>query len=382
MPSDRYETVLPSTEMRDGEPAPQDPKRRFERVDALGEGAMGVVELSHDHDIGRLVAIKSLKESHDPEQVLRFTREVQSLGQLEHQGIVPVHDVGRAEDGSYFLVMKHLVGESLESVIRRLRTGDAAMHATYSMHERLRICEAVLHIMEYAHERGVIHRDLKPANIMIGPHGEVTVVDWGLSKRIDRADEREAGSPDPAVAVEPDDAVARGSRVRTRAGTRMGTPIYMSPEQASGASHAVGTASDFYSMGVVFYEFLVLEHYLHDKVEIHDVLDGVRSTKPRLAYWVVRDDQQRLPIEIAYWLDKAMSKSATERFASSTRMREELQRLVDGKFSVVCPTTLTRRFFRVAMDTANQRPLVTLVALGALLGLAVFGAVSLVLALL
>lgn len=391
-PTPRNWTVLPATELRDGRPVVVDRARtRFEHVESLGEGAAGVVELTRDHDIDRLVAIKRLKDSEDPENVLRFTREVQALGRLDHPGIVPVHDVGRDDDGRYFIVMKHLSGETLDSIVQKLRDGDPDARRRYSVQERVRVCEATLRIMEFAHENGVIHRDLKPSNIMIGQHGEVTIVDWGLSKQIDESDEDAArqarvdvdrarpiaSAPIASNPVE-ETVVDGGGGHETHANARMGTPLYMSPEQARGAAAEVGVPSDLYTLGVVFYEFLSLRHYLEGRSEIHEILDGVVHEPARFAFWNMHEGEERLPIELAYWLKTSMSKSIVDRFESARAMREELQRVVEGRFAVVCPTTFTRRLFRFGMDSANRRPIVVLLGLLVAFGLAAFGAISLV----
>jgi len=301
--------------------------------------------------------------------VMRFAREVRCLGQLEHPGIVPVHDVGLAEDGSYFLVMKHLEGETLEALIQRLRAGNADSHAAFPMQERVRICEAVLRIIEYAHDRGVIHRDIKPSNIMIGRHGEVTVVDWGLAKQINIGDAAPSDGLADALENRTDslssDQTVDSRTSRTQTGTTLGTPLSMSPEQASGSFDVLGSASDLYSMGVVFYELLSLEHYIGTPNDITTTLDSVIGHDARLAYWVISPHQQRVPIELAYWLQKAMRKAPQDRFDSAMEMRNELQRAIGGHFDVVCPTTFSRRVFRCGMDSANKRPLLTLLAMAA-----------------
>jgi len=366
----RATTVLPHADLQ-GEQlvAVSRDEDRFDRVSRLGEGGIGTVELVRDNDIGRFVAIKQLKNTKDAHHILRFVREARCLGQLEHPGIVPVHDVGQSEDGSYYLVMKHLEGQSLEALIEKLRAGDAASHAAFPMYERVRICETVLRIMEYAHDRGIVHRDIKPANIMIGEHGEVTIVDWGLAKRMHEAELESDGATDGSPGETRD-------VFGTQVDAVIGTPLYMSPEQASGQLDSVGKASDAYSMAVVFYELLSLEHYLHGASDIGSVMHGVREGKPKLAYWVHSPHQERVPIELAHWLHKAMQKRPGDRFASVAVMRAELQRAAGGQFDVVCPTTLSRRVFRSGMDTANKRPVAMLLVLLAVALLAAYGAWS------
>jgi serine/threonine protein kinase len=121
-----------------------------------------------------------------PRASSRFADEVRAVGQLEHPNIVPVHDVGIDETGQHYLVMKYVQGETLESIIEHLAAGDPSYVARFPQEHRARIFLSILQALRYAHGRGIIHRDIKPANIMVGPHGEVTVMDWGLAKTVGR----------------------------------------------------------------------------------------------------------------------------------------------------------------------------------------------------
>jgi eukaryotic-like serine/threonine-protein kinase len=142
-------------------------RERFEELSSLGRGGMGEVSLAVDHDIDRTVAVKRLAGTTDPDTLARFVEEIRIVGRLEHPNIVPVHDVGVDAEGRYYFVMKHLQGESLETIIERLRVGDAAAHARFSFAARARIVHAVLNALAYAHQRGFVHRDIKPANVMM-----------------------------------------------------------------------------------------------------------------------------------------------------------------------------------------------------------------------
>jgi serine/threonine-protein kinase len=162
-----------------------DDKPRYEPIKALGEGGMGEVVLVQDQDIQRKVAVKKLKdESKSPAALLRFAEEVQVIGALEHPGIVPVHDVGIDESGQHYLVMKYVEGETLETVIEKLKAGSAEHVRRFSYEYRSKIFMKLLEAIRYAHSHAIVHRDIKPANIMVGPFGEVTIMDWGIAKRI------------------------------------------------------------------------------------------------------------------------------------------------------------------------------------------------------
>ena len=130
---------------------------RYQRIRPLGEGGNGEVDLWRDQDIDRDVAVKRLKQAGTPEVLAQFIQEVQTTGQLEHPGIVPIYDVGRDEEGRYFFVMKHVQGETLEQIIARLRAGDPAYRAHYSFEVRTQIFLQILHSVQYAHRKGFIH---------------------------------------------------------------------------------------------------------------------------------------------------------------------------------------------------------------------------------
>jgi serine/threonine protein kinase len=185
---------------------------RYEITRRLGRGGMGIVYAAHDRILHREVAIKVLDEIGSHAAAEHLLAEARILGRLEHPGIVPVHDAGTLTDGRVFYVMKLVRGERLDAAI-----------AARTLNERLdlflRICEAV----SFAHARGVVHRDLKPQNVMLGPFGEVLVLDWGVAKV--------AGSrADPDAVV--------------------GTPGYMAPEQERDAG-SVDARADIYALGVM-----------------------------------------------------------------------------------------------------------------------------------
>lgn len=258
-----YATVLPgnvNTPLT-GDAAPVDDAAsaaaawpRFEVVRLHATGGLGQVSVALDRELHRQVALKEIhpRLADQPESRARFLLEAQVTGSLEHPGVVPVYSLGQWPDGRPFYAMRLIHGDSLEDAIRRLH---AAPRDTAERELRLRkllrsfidVCDAV----DYAHSRGVLHRDLKPSNIMLGAYGETLVVDWGLAKTAAR---REA--PLAAEPCEPLLAPASGSTPETRLGSAVGTPAYMSPEQAAGALDLLGPASDVYSLGATLYTIL------------------------------------------------------------------------------------------------------------------------------
>ncbi len=219
---------------------PDVPGGRYQAGELLGEGGMGMVYRARDRVLGREVALKVLRpEVALPGVAQRLVREAGILARLEHPGIVPVHDAGELADGRVFYVMKLVRGERLDRFAAARPLGEV-------LRVFLRVCEAV----GFAHAQGVIHRDLKPANIMVGDFGEVLVLDWGIAK-VTGAAAAEEGSPAPVPAT-PD--AARGgapAEISTAAGTVLGTPGFMAPEQARGEVDQVDARSDVFSLGAV-----------------------------------------------------------------------------------------------------------------------------------
>lgn len=366
-------TVLPRVEWEGPHPRVKPSERhRFEELGLLGEGGMGEVVLAKDHDIERNVALKRLPENCDLGRVLRFVEEIRTVGQLEHPNIVPVHDVGVDSSGRYYFVMKHLRGETLESIIERLKAGDDAAHARFTMPVRIQIVLSVLNALAYAHQQGFIHRDLKPANIMIGPYGEVTVMDWGLAKRIRTPEKSE-------IPVAPSSA---RTVLQTQVGAVMGTPLYMSPEQARGEVDKLDERSDLYALGVVFHEFLHLEHYLEDRTELKAVLEGVQTVQPPIHVATLKAARYQVPAELDWFVARATRKNVNERFQSVTEMTDELQRIIRGECRVQCQRTLVKRVVGEAGKFADQRPMATIVATTVAVALFVAAIVNLAMTLL
>jgi serine/threonine protein kinase len=329
-------------------------RERFEELRALGQGGMGEVVLLKDHDIERTVALKRLSESQDLDRVLRFVEEIRTVGQLDHPNIVPVHDVGVDESGRYYFLMKHLQGETLESIITRLRQGDRAAHAQYPFQARLQLFLGVLHALSYAHRKGFIHRDLKPANIMVGPFGEVTVMDWGLARKYRQPGE---ASPSPEASGAPSGQGLRESAsLLTQAGAVMGTPLYMSPEQARGEHDQLDPRSDIYSLSVLLYEFLFLKHYLDGRESMADILEGVKTVTPRVETLPQHPAQPAVPAELRWFVLRGLAKNPAERYASVDDMVEELQHIQSGRIAVHCKRTFMKSVLHRLLRGVDQHP--------------------------
>ena len=211
----------------------------------IGEGGMGVVYRAREIAFDRDVAVKILRDCFRPESAVgqRFIEESRITGQLQHPGIPPVHQVGTLPDGQPFLAMKLIKGETLADLLKA-RTDPAVERGRY-----LAIFERIAQAVGYAHSHKVIHRDLKPANIMVGNFGEVQVMDWGLAKVLDAGAATVPVVDDRTFATEIRS--LRDSAESTQAGSLMGTPSYMPPEQAIGAVGQITQRADVFGLGAI-----------------------------------------------------------------------------------------------------------------------------------
>ncbi len=222
---------------------------RLQILAELGRGGMGRVVEARDPQLGRAVAVKLLIDASQctGAQLARFVSEARITAQLEHPNIVPVHDMGVTEDGEFYFVMRKVQGWSLQETLTALGEGRpelvAAWPRTRLLHAFIQICNAVA----YAHDQGVLHRDLKPDNVMLGPFGEVLLMDWGVAGRL-------AGWSEP-VSTEVVDMMTLS---RTLDGAAIGTIGFMSPEQANGRMRELDERSDVWSLGAILYQLLAL----------------------------------------------------------------------------------------------------------------------------
>jgi tetratricopeptide (TPR) repeat protein len=230
---------------------------RYQLLEPIGHGGMGVVWRAHDLQLNREVAVKLLRERRaaDSPTATRFRAEGQLTAQLQHPGIPAVHELGTLPDGRPFLALKLVKGQTLANLLQ----GRDRERASDDRGQFLAIFEQVCHAVGYAHAHHVIHRDLKPSNVMVGAFGEVQVMDWGLAKVLDdTSTPRQQVPTDPQATVDRVTAMDTPERgdLATRTGSVLGTPAYMPPEQAGGEVRRLDARSDVFGLGAILCQIL------------------------------------------------------------------------------------------------------------------------------
>jgi serine/threonine-protein kinase len=305
---------------------------RYEGRDGIGEGGMGVVRACLDRRIGREVAMKVVRPGDGSRGDLkaRFVREACVQGQLEHPAIVPVYDLGRDPEGTLYFTMKRVRGATFEQVVDALRAGNPGAVQQYSRRKLLSAFARVCHAIAFAHARGVVHRDLKPANVMLGDYGEVYVLDWGLAKLVGRAEQ----PPSPA---EPEISSGPDLGAKTKAGSTMGTPGYMAPEQLRGEE--IDARADVYALGAILFELLALQ-------PLHGQGTPMEAKASTLSAPDARPSARAPEADIAPELDAicvhATASDPADRTSSVMSVVDAVERYLDGDRDLARRQTLAR----------------------------------------
>lgn len=294
---------------------------KYEVVDKLGEGGMGVVYKAIDPGIGRSVAIKMMTGSFadNPDLLKRFQREAQSAGTLQHPNIVIIYELG-TEDNHPYMAMEYLDGESLENIVESKRR--------MPLVDKLEIMIQVLNGLQYAHEHGIVHRDIKPGNVMVLKDGKIKIVDFGIARISDNS--------------------------MTKTGQIVGTINYMSPEQFNG--HIVDGRSDIFSSGVMFYEFLT-GALPFDGAETPTVILKILNEDPP----PLKNHLQEYPPDLDLVIEKCLAKDREQRYNSAEDFAFDLQRIQENlkKEMVVeyvdqAKTAVSKNEFTKAKDLLQQ----------------------------
>ncbi len=334
---------------------------RYEIERLHAKGGLGAVYRADDKEFGRPVAVKEMqaRHQHNPTLRARFLLEAEINARLQHPGIVPVFSLGNFSDGRPFYAMRFVEGESFDCAIRRFHkaaasksSGQKALELRQLLGHFVDLCNAIA----YAHSQGVLHRDLKPANIMLGKFGETLLIDWGLAKSI---------GDDTAPAVSGVAGQGEGDSEFTRFGAVIGTPAYMSPEQARGDVDRVGPAADVYGLGATLFALLTGRNAVA-KNDISQMLQSVSEGKIESAVAV----NPNVPRPLDAICRKAMALKPEDRYLSAQELATDVERWLADEPTTAYPEPLRDRLgrgvrrHRAAVVGLGVLMLTTIVALG------------------
>jgi uncharacterized protein (TIGR03067 family) len=317
-------------------------------------GGIGRVWLARDEELGREVALKELRpeQAGNPAAVARFVEEARIAAQLQHPGIIPVHELSPGSAAQTpFYTMKFVRGRTLADAARQYhQRRERGAAGPLELRELLSAFIAVCQAVAYAHSRGVIHRDLKPSNVALGDYGEVLVFDFGLS-RVARAGEHPAA--ENAASLGPISLPEDASRGQTLQGQVLGTPGYMAPEQAEGRLNQIDRRSDVYGLGAILYEILTGQPPFCGR-DTPVILRKVVSDQPVPP----RQQVSSVPAPVEAICLKALSRQRADRYATAVDLAVEVQRFLADEPVQAYPepwTTRTRRWLsrhRIAVSAA------------------------------
>jgi serine/threonine-protein kinase len=294
------DSARPRSEIRMG-------SEKYSVEGSIGEGGMGKVYRVLDRDLHRTVALKMVLDG-QAELERRFLEEAQVMGQLEHPNIVSVYELGVTKDRRPYYTMPLVRGKTLREILDALLRKDAAVTRVYSLTRLMQVFLQTTLGVAYAHAKGVLHRDLKPSNVMLGEHGEVQILDWGLAKVIGGKELRQA--PDLSL---------------TAKGLVVGTPSYMSPEQVVDGD--LDERSDIYALGVLLYELLTLA--VPFRGNPFDVMSAHRSQQPEPPR--LRAPARKIPVPLERACLRALAKAPSERQQSARELHDEVQAWLEAE---------------------------------------------------
>ncbi len=320
---------------------------RFLPLRELATGGLGIVSVARDQELEREVALKEMLKSSrlSPDALERFVAEAKITGNLEHPGIVPIYGLGTTADGSPYYAMRLIRGRSLQEEIELLqgtkrRNSEKRNYNDLDLDHLRRLLRSLTmacNAVAYAHSRGVIHRDLKPSNVMLGKFGETIVVDWGLAKVIGDVEQSHMRSEPPV----------RDSRdshdSATLMGAVMGTPAYMSPEQADGRIDLVDRRSDVFGLGACLYSLLVNLPPFKGTSKAES-LANARSCRLK----ALRAIDKTIPPALDAICMKAMNSDPNKRYQQATDLADDLDRWIAGEAVTAMRDPVMQRAFRWA----------------------------------
>ena len=313
---------------------------RYHVLRSHARGGLGEVFVAQDEELGREVALKEIRTQHadDPINRARFLQEAEITGRLEHPGIVPIYGLNTYKDGRPYYAMRFIQGESLKQAIQRFHSPGAnreqAGRQAVELRQLLKHFQDSCHAIAYAHSRGIIHRDIKPDNIMLGEFGETLVVDWGLAKEYGESEETDANDETPSP--NPD-----GPNELTQTGAVLGTPAYMSPEQAAGHLNDLKPSSDVYSLGATLYSLLTGTAPFRNG-DVFSILDQVG----RGEFTPPRQVNRAVPAPLDAICRKAMALHPHDRYQSAEDLSADIDCWLADEPVIAYKEPLLSRFAR------------------------------------
>ena len=293
---------------------------RYRAVRLYARGGLGEVHVADDAELHRPVALKRIRpeQADDPESRRRFLREAEITARLQHPAIVPVYGLVADEHGRPAYAMRFVEGETLDAAIRGFHESKKfdSLQFRQLLGQFIAVCQAVA----YAHSRGVVHRDLKPANVMLGPFGETYVVDWGVARMLDGDTDAKAARAPAESGCSVRDEISQLTD-QTEIGSLVGTPAYMSPEQAAGRWDLLGPAADVYSLGAVLYCVLTGQPPVSQ-----DSWPDMQDRIERGDFPAPRQLDPDVPRPLDAICRKALALAATARYASVCDLAADVER--------------------------------------------------------
>ena len=333
---------------------------RYDERETIGKGGMGEIVLCVEQNTRREVAMKRMlpTAAGHAKQRARFVEEAQVTAQLEHPNIVPVHELGRDEHGAIYFTMKLVKGRSLAELLTAARDGEV----THSLGELLQMFLKVCDGVAFAHSRGVVHRDLKPANIMVGDFGEVLVMDWGIARILGR-DEPDEDSAEQIVQSSRQDTDT--PLLHTMAGSIIGSPQYMPPEQAAGQIDKIDHRSDIYALGAILYNILTLKPPFEGG-DARAIVDKV--VKGSIAPPERRAPDRDIPRELSAVAIKCLARFRGKRYQSVPDLQRDISLYLEGRSVSAAPDTFAQAFVKLVK---RNKPVSVAVAAAAVILIAV-----------
>ena len=302
---------------------------RYELQKQIAVGGMGAVYLVDDQHLNRKIVVKFLQQRFldNPDAIARFIQEAKITSKLQHPNIVPIHKIGKTEDGDLFYTMPYIEGETLKFILDELESENESVLKRYTPSSLLNIFIQLCQTVEYAHEHGILHRDIKPENIMIGEFGNVYLMDWGIGKLVE-GDRLEVNDFQ-------DISELRSTSNMTMTGQMLGTPGYMAPEQIKSGSE-ITNSTDVFALGAVLYHIVNLKMPFRGITNLQTITNTIQGKFSSKLNKINREDEvpfwkeQVLSVALRAIYTKALNVNINSRYHSANELRVDVERYMNG----------------------------------------------------